>query len=192
MKQTMLFIALLIMVLGAFSSLNAQVLITVGDGTATNTTTGNPTPYGTYYKNFRQQYLIMASELEDLGGGGGPINSLAFNVDNVNNCSPMPNFTIRMKHTSQAVLSTTLKLGDYTPVFVQNDFLPVTGWNTHTFTTPWVWDGSSNIFGRYHYHSHPRSIHPKRISVLYADYRKHLSALSKRQRGVPQLLRPVP
>jgi len=145
MKQTMLFIALLIMVLGAFSSLNAQVLITVGDGTATNTTTGNPTPYGTYYKNFRQQYLIMASELEDLGGGGGPINSLAFNVDNVNNCSPMPNFTIRMKHTSQTVLSTTFEVGDYTPVFVQNDFLPVTGWNTHTFTTPWVWDGSSNI-----------------------------------------------
>ncbi|MDI3504567.1 MAG: large repetitive protein, partial [Candidatus Cloacimonadota bacterium] len=96
MKKILLFTLLLIFVsLG--SNVFAQVTITLGDGTATNTTTGSPTPYGTWYKNFRQQYLVHATELNDIGGGPGDINSIAFNVENVNECSPMPNFRIRIK-----------------------------------------------------------------------------------------------
>ncbi len=145
MKKSVLIILLLALALGAFSNLGAQILVTLGDGTTTNSTSGVPTPYGTFYKNFRQQYLILASELEDLGGGPGDITSLAFNVDNVNDCSPMPNFTIKLKQTMQNELTTTFEVGDYTEVFFQNDFLPVTGWNTHTFTAPFDWDGGSNI-----------------------------------------------
>ncbi|MBM3437424.1 MAG: hypothetical protein FJY07_14555, partial [Bacteroidetes bacterium] len=50
-----------------------SVTVTLGTGTQSNGTTGNPTPYGTYYKNFRQQYLILASELLPLGIGPGDI-----------------------------------------------------------------------------------------------------------------------
>jgi len=141
MKVWLLISAILVLgILGVHS-----VIVTIGSGTATNTTTGGPAPYGTWYKNFREQYLLLASEIEDQGGGPGNINSVAFNVAALNLCSPMPNYTIRLKHTSQTSLSATFEAGDYQTVFVENNFLPVVGWNTHTFTTPFVWDGTSNI-----------------------------------------------
>jgi len=145
MNRHKLLIILLILGLGMFSTLFAQVNITIGDGTSTNGTSGVPTPYGTYYKNFRQQFLYTAAEIEAAGGGAGPINSLAFNVDNVNNCSPMPNFAIRIKTTDQSALTTTFEEGTYTTVFSENDFLPVNGMNVHNFTAPFDWDGTSNI-----------------------------------------------
>jgi len=83
-----LFLAILALTLSIGGILSAQTLVNIGSGTAVNTTTGVPTPYGTFYKNFRQQYLILASELNDAGGGAGDITSIAFNVSNLNNCSP--------------------------------------------------------------------------------------------------------
>lgn len=125
MKRIIILTMLLILVLGAYTSLGAQVNITLGEGTGTNSTTGAPTPYGTYFKNFRQQYLVLASELNNIGGGVGNINSIAFNVGNLNNCSPMPNYRIRVKATNQTVLTTTFELGTYTQVFQANEFMPV-------------------------------------------------------------------
>ncbi len=119
--------------------------VSIGDGTATNTVTGVPTPYGTYYKNFHQQYLWTADEILNEGGDSGMITSVGFNVQAVNNCSPMPNYTIRLKHTQQTVLTTNFEDGEYTQVWFQNDFLPVEGWNTHPFATPFEWDGVSNL-----------------------------------------------
>ncbi|MDD3282086.1 MAG: hypothetical protein PHY41_01200, partial [Candidatus Cloacimonetes bacterium] len=94
-RHKMLFI-LMILGLGVFSGLFAQVDITIGDGTSFNGETSVPAPYGTYYKNFHQQFLYTAEEIEAAGGGAGPINSLAFNVQNINTCFGMPNFTIRI------------------------------------------------------------------------------------------------
>ncbi|WP_044279130.1 carboxypeptidase regulatory-like domain-containing protein [Candidatus Cloacimonas acidaminovorans] len=140
-----LFLAILALTLSIGGILSAQTLVNIGSGTAVNTTTGVPTPYGTYYKNFHQQFLILASELNDAGGGAGDITSIAFNVSNLNNCSPMPNYTIRLKHTTQTTLTTTFEVGDYTTVWTAPEFMPVTGWNVHNFTTPFNWDGASNL-----------------------------------------------
>ncbi|HOC96068.1 MAG TPA: carboxypeptidase regulatory-like domain-containing protein, partial [Candidatus Cloacimonadota bacterium] len=145
MRKTLLFALLLILGFGLISNVYAQVNVTIGSGTSTNTTTGAPAPYGTYWKNFRQQFLLLATEIEDAGGGPGNINSVAFNVENLNNCSPMPNYTIRLKHTTQTTLSTAFEDGDYQTVYTQAEYMPTVGWNTHTFTTPFVWDGTSNI-----------------------------------------------
>ncbi len=120
-------------------------MVSIGDATTTNTATGVPTPYGTYFKNFHQQYLYTAAEILAAGGAPGPITSLGFNVMAVNTCSPMPNYTINLKHTTQEALTTTFETGDYTQVFYQNDFLPVDGWNTHTFSAPFIWNGTSNL-----------------------------------------------
>jgi hypothetical protein len=145
MNRHKLLFMLLILGLGLCSGLFAQVNITIGEGTTTNITTGAPTPYGTYFKNFRQQYLYTATDIENAGGGAGPINSLAFNVQAVNTISPMPNFSIKIKQTQQSVLTTTFEVGEYTEVFFENDFLPVNGLNVHSFIAPFTWDGSSNI-----------------------------------------------
>ena len=136
---------ILVFMLGFSSFLLADVMVTIGTGTTTNGTTGVPTPYGTYYKNFRQQYLYTAAEITAEGGSMGPITSLAFNVSAVNNCSEMPNFTIRMKHTAQTVLTSTFEAGMYQQVWYQDNFLPVVGWNVHTLSSPFDWDGVSNL-----------------------------------------------
>jgi hypothetical protein len=122
-----------------------SIMVTLGTGTTVNTPTGVPTPYGTYYKNFRQQYLILASELTTLGVTADVMSSLAFNVQAVNNCVPMPNFTIKIKHTTANVLTTTFDNGTYTTVWSDPNFLPVVGWNTHYFSTPFSWDGIQNV-----------------------------------------------
>ncbi|MDD3562187.1 MAG: carboxypeptidase regulatory-like domain-containing protein [Candidatus Cloacimonetes bacterium] len=145
MKRAIFLTMLLGFALGVFPSLGAQVNITLGDGTATNTTTGSPAPYGTWYKNFREQYLVLASELNDAGGGVGNINSIAFNVQSLNNCSPMPNYRIRIKTTTQTALNSTFETGDYQQVFQANEFMPVAGWNTHAFSTPFNWNGTANL-----------------------------------------------
>ena len=122
--------------------------ISVGTGTLLNTATSNndPTPYGTYYRNFRQQYLYLASEIEIAGGGAGAIRSLAFNVGAVNTCSTMPQFAIRLKQTNVTTLTTTFDTGEYQQVYYNEEgFLPVAGWNTHVFSEPFIWDGASNI-----------------------------------------------
>lgn len=124
---------------------DASVTVTLGTGTSTNTTTGNPTPYGTYYKNFRQQYLILAGELTSLGIGPGDITALGFNVAALNTCVDMPGFTISMKQTPLTVLTTTFDNEGYSTVFYLDTFLPIEGWNTHTFDTPFTWDGTSNL-----------------------------------------------
>ncbi|HQB97651.1 MAG TPA: carboxypeptidase regulatory-like domain-containing protein, partial [Candidatus Cloacimonadota bacterium] len=109
------------------------------------TTSGVPTPYGTWYKNFRQQYLYTASDLIANGMVPGAIYALAFNVQTLNNCSPMPNYRIRMKTTAQTELTTTFEVGDYTQVWHHPSFLPEVGWNMHVFNAPFFWDGASNI-----------------------------------------------
>lgn len=133
------------LILSCIYVLCAQIIVPIGTETTANTTTGAPSPYGTYYKNFRQQYLYSAAELSQAGAVPGSISALAFNVLSLNNCSPMPNFRIRLKTTAQTVLSTTFEAGVYAQVWHHENFLPSVGWNIHTLSSPFVWDGSSNL-----------------------------------------------
>ena len=130
-----LFAAILMIMLSV--QLCAQIIVEIGNGTDSNSDTESSTPYGTYYKSFHQQYLIRASELVAMGAGSGPITSISFNVNELNTCSPMPDYTIRLMHTTNSELSTTFETGTYTEVFYQASFMPLAGWNTHPFSTSW-------------------------------------------------------
>ncbi|HHV37818.1 MAG TPA: hypothetical protein GXX77_08330, partial [Candidatus Cloacimonetes bacterium] len=67
MKRTLL-LSLLLMAMMLFSgNMFAQLTVELGTGTEVNTTTGAPSPYGTWYKAFRQQFLVLASELNNEG-----------------------------------------------------------------------------------------------------------------------------
>ncbi len=130
----------------AINVMEAGLLVAeVGTGTDVNSTTGTPTPYGTFYKNFRQQYLYTAADMYAAGAAPGLINALAFNVQALNTVSPMPNFRIRLKHTDLATLGTSFEGGEYTQTFHSAEYMPTTGWNVHAFTTPFFWDGASNL-----------------------------------------------
>jgi hypothetical protein len=114
--------------------------VTVGAGATTSTSYESP-----YYHLFggkRSQYLIRASELIALGIVPGNINSIGFTV--VGAGTSYNNFSINMKATAASVMSSTLESG-LTNVYTAASVTPTVGVNTYTFTTPFAWDGSSNI-----------------------------------------------
>ncbi len=119
----------------------------IGYGTATNTYNSAPTPYGHDQYGFRQQLLYRAEDLYAAGAVPGPISALAFNLQGVREYGPVytMSYTISLKHTDQQALSNPFEPGAYTPVWYRMEFSPEIGWNTHTFSTPFDWDGSSNL-----------------------------------------------
>jgi hypothetical protein len=117
---------------------------TIGTGISVNTSTGYPTPYGNYYWGSKEQYLILASEMTALGMPGGPISSLAFNVSALNSVPPLTGFYIKMGHTPITALSAFITTG-LNSVYTTTSYMPVVGWNTHTFQTPFVWNGVDNV-----------------------------------------------
>jgi hypothetical protein len=123
---------------------NAQVF-TIGTGT-TPTTGTTITPYKTYWHDGRAQYLIRASELLAAGSGPGSVTALAFNVTTVPG-QTMNDFTIKMAGVSATALTSTF-MSPTSPTTVMGPTtvnITATGWYTHTFATPFVWNGVDNI-----------------------------------------------
>ncbi|MBA3663118.1 MAG: gliding motility-associated C-terminal domain-containing protein [Bacteroidetes bacterium] len=118
--------------------------VIVGAGTTANSSWQTPSPYNKYYYDHHQQIIYRASELQASGVQAGYLTSIGFNVQATNGVTGMTNFTIKMKCTTNTTCATFDNTG-LTQVFQQASFTPVNGWNTHTFATPYYWDGTSNI-----------------------------------------------
>ncbi|HTO14329.1 MAG TPA: GEVED domain-containing protein [Edaphocola sp.] len=112
----------------------------LGTGTANSST---PNPYYTTYWGIKNQFLIRASELQALGLTAGTIQSIAFQATGSFSLN-LTNFNIAMKQTTATAATTTWETG-LTTVYSNPSYTPVFGTNTHLFTTPFAWDGSSNI-----------------------------------------------
>jgi hypothetical protein len=117
----------------------------IGTGTTTSNASTGPSPFGApSYQGWgiRNQFLIRASELRDAGMMKGEIFSIAFN-----NLTPagagQNGYTIEIGSSQQDELNhyeTNL-----TQVYYHNQYQDITGWNTFNFSTPFNWDGQSNI-----------------------------------------------
>ncbi|HSZ84547.1 MAG TPA: M43 family zinc metalloprotease [Puia sp.] len=98
----------------------------------------------------KSQILYSASELSSAGIAAGSIIGMALNISKNSGTSYVyQGMTIRIAQTTQSSLyngSTNFPLSDasFTAVYNSN-YTTATGWNTFTFTTPFVWDGTSNI-----------------------------------------------
>ncbi len=123
-------------------------VVTVGTNT-TNTGTQGITPYGSNYEGSRQQYLFRASELQALNLRAGNITSLTFTVTSLGTgVFAQNNFTIKLAHTANTALSSAYgtPTGVFTTVYgPTTQGLPAIGANTYNFSTPFNWDGISNI-----------------------------------------------
>lgn len=131
---------------GAETVLVASSLVTLGSAATTTSATGN-TPFSVGYEGSREQYLVKASELAALGIIAGDISSLAFNVSSAG-AYAQTNFTIKIAHTANTTIggSYGTPTGSFTTVYTNPSLAtPSLGWNTYTFSTPFTWDGVSNI-----------------------------------------------
>ncbi len=124
----------------------AQVTVTLGSSTtvSTNSSTGSGLgPVNGYYEYMRFQVVYTASEINAAGGAGGTISQFGWNVSNLPNAGTLPNYKVRMANTT-ATNSASHNAAALTEVY-NADFTPVLGYNLLTLSTPFEWDGTSNL-----------------------------------------------
>lgn len=134
---------------GASTVLEAQSIVgtplTATVGTQTTTEFG-----GGVYRNgfgtgdFRHQILFRASELTAAGFTAGNFGGIAFNVTSVGSGSAN-NYTISMANVGVTALTTTFQEPSFTTVYTAATYTAVSGDNVHTFSSPFSWDGTSNV-----------------------------------------------
>ena len=113
---------------------------TIGAGATTSST--YPDPFHSGWGNSHNQYLVKASELTSIGYSAGKITSLAINV--TSGTIAVKEFSIKMGNTTASAMTAFVST-TFTNVYYAATQTPVFGLNTFTFTTPFIWDGVSNI-----------------------------------------------
>ncbi len=124
------------------TSTSTSNIVTVGNGTGTTVN-----PYGTYYMDEKVQYIITKGELVAAGYSSSQniIKSLGFNVATAST-QVMNGFTIKIRHTTAASFSSTSFLSNTTMTTVYSANISVSaGWKTHSFTTPFTYNGTDNL-----------------------------------------------
>lgn len=126
-----------------------QAITTIGAGALTSVS-GNPdytgvSPYAHHWGNYKHQMLLTVAELNSAGITAGMITSLAFDVATPGSPAvPFNNFSITLIPTNQTAMTSTFVTGG-SQVYTAASVTPTAGLNTYTFSTPFPWDGISNI-----------------------------------------------
>ncbi|MCK4655188.1 MAG: hypothetical protein KAU01_12170, partial [Candidatus Cloacimonetes bacterium] len=113
---------------------------TIGAGSSISTSTST-TPFGTYYHDGQNQYLFTASELSAAGLVAGDISTVGWNIASAA-AQIMNGFNIELKHTT-ATSVTGFETG-FTNCY-SGTWTASAGWNDISFSTPFNWDGTSNL-----------------------------------------------
>ncbi|MBL0102449.1 MAG: hypothetical protein IPP51_00930 [Bacteroidetes bacterium] len=128
------------------ATVSAPATVTIGTGTVQNTTSSQPAPLGQFWTAHHEQYLILASELSAQGLVAGPISKLGFDVVSLGALNGVMNFQVSMAATSATSMSAAFVSSGMTQVYTDPaTYFSATGWNTFNFTTPFSWNGTSNV-----------------------------------------------
>lgn len=117
----------------------------IGNGVTTSGT--NLSAFNNYRASAKYHMIYTASELVAIGLSAGNITSIAYNVTSLGSAGTNANYTVKIGTTT---LSTFANTAFTTPTFT-TCYGPSTyvhtanGWQTINFTTPFNWDGTSNI-----------------------------------------------
>lgn len=127
---------------------HAQSFATIGTGTTATTSTGSD-PIDGYFNFFRYQVIYTAAQLTAAGmPAGAVIDQLGWSVSGDYGGGNMPNYEIRMAHTTAinsathdaSALTTVRNAAIYNPTVVAAGAFDMIAFN-NTFT----WNGTSNI-----------------------------------------------
>jgi hypothetical protein len=100
--------------------------------------------FNTNNANGKAQYLWLASELTNEGVTAGNIDKLKLDFSALGD--NLDYLTIKIKHTPLNALSeTTYEIDGFTEVYKMNTSIGSTGINSINLTTPFNWDGVSNL-----------------------------------------------
>ncbi|MBI5403330.1 MAG: T9SS type A sorting domain-containing protein [Ignavibacteriae bacterium] len=117
-----------------------QVTINIGTGTVSSNY-----PYTTYWMDGRTQILYLASEIMTDNPDASPayISQIGFNVISASS-QVMNGFNIRIQNTSATTINSWVTTG-WTTCYSGTYTVPGTGWRYINLTTPFLWNGSSNL-----------------------------------------------
>ncbi len=111
-----------------------------------NSNISSGTPFRGNYAGIRMQTLFTAAELNGVGiTNAANFTSMTLRVVTKNSTVPYNGFTISMANTTATNVSTGFIPATFTTVFPATNYSTVTGNNLFTFSTPFAWDGTSNI-----------------------------------------------
>ncbi|WMW78337.1 T9SS type A sorting domain-containing protein [Flavobacterium sp. 20NA77.7] len=116
-----------------------------GSGTSYTSSTSYPTFFGNYWYQDWNQMVYTASELQAMGLNAGNITSLTINIGALPSPTTINGYTIRLGSTTNSALTTFQTTGLTTVYGPVNYTVSATGNITINFTTPYAWDGTSNI-----------------------------------------------
>lgn len=115
---------------------------TVGAGALSSSTYHNPF-YG-LFSNIHTQHLITAAELTAAGLQAGNITSVSMSASTANS-APLLDVVIKIGTAAVTDASGFIPNETFSTVYTNASLQTVVGTNTYTFTTPFNWDGTSNI-----------------------------------------------
>lgn len=152
----------------ASTSTNTNSVITVGSGTSSYSSH----PFGTVYMDERTQYIISKPELVAAGWSSGTpfLKSLAINVATAAS-QAMQNFSISISQVSNTTFSSNTFLSgtNSTNVFA-GTITATSGWNTINFTTPFNYDGTSNLLISICWNNSNFTANSSVVSFSYSNY----------------------
>ncbi len=131
---------------GSIQALNVeQATATFGTGTTVLGATAFPNSLSAYYGGVKHQILYTAAELSAQGlAAGSKISALTFDLNAFNATASLVNFTIRMGTTTNTAL--TGMVSGTSAVYGPTTFTATAaGITSFQFTTPYTWDGVSNL-----------------------------------------------
>jgi hypothetical protein len=130
------------------TSTSLPVTGTIGTATTLTGATAQPTAFCNRWPNYRSQTIYTAADLTAAGLSAGNITSLAYNIATAGDGLTNPNTIVKIgtiAGTSFATAAFDVTTG-YTTVYGPATYThTASGWQTITFSTPFVWDGTSNI-----------------------------------------------
>ena len=115
----------------------------VGTNNLQNTSSSFPSIYGNFFRGVKHQILVRAAELQSAGISAGNITGLAFDIVTTSG-NVISGFEIEMKSTTQQSLSSWSN-NNLATYFGPASYTDQIGWNQHNFSSPFFWDGTSNI-----------------------------------------------
>jgi hypothetical protein len=133
---------------GANTSLNVVLArpgsVTVSAALPATTSSTYPNPLYSNWANNRNQTLFLASELSASGIFAGNLTSLSFPIT-ATSATVRTGFTIKIGTTAATALTTAaFQAPAFTTVYSAS-YTPTVGINNFVFSTPYAWDGTSNI-----------------------------------------------
>jgi len=118
--------------------LTNQATIFVGNGTLVS-----PYPFSTFYTDARTQFIYPASELTAAGGAKGDILRIGFNIA-ASSPVVINSLNVKFQHTQATNLSGFINSNWYI-TYIGNYTVSGNGWQYIDFTSPFQWNGSSNL-----------------------------------------------